>query len=135
MSAFPGLAQHVPGAFNMRRRFTNETKAAFGVLNFRENSSWFADCELCTPDEQVAAALRGEIKRVEITVETGTVEASNRPNTDEHRSRGTGGTQFATILLEYLNQHGRFEIWWQTVGGAATFEIEVFFDIPRAEDV
>lgn len=122
---FRGIADHMAGAYHMTRRFTGQTKATWTEIDFR-NESWFVACPLLEGQAlKDAAQARGVLKRVQVTVDDGTVSIADEAAPDDRYSQTSTNNQ--EIVREYRTEHGRHQIWWQA--SAATFEIHVEFDI------
>lgn len=132
MSTFPGQTT-MPAGYRMSRRFTAENQATWVEMDFRA-ASWFGACDILTSAERTAAQARGEIKRVNVTCDSGSVDLADALVPGDRYTQVDSAGLFPEATLDYQNAHGRYRIWYQT-GGASDFEVEVFFDIPRESDV
>lgn len=134
MSSFPGMNQHRVSGFRMSRRFTNANQAAFKEINFR-SGSWFGADDKLNSAQRAAAVARGEVKLVTVTADAGAVDLSDvlAPTINQF-TRADSATTFPSASRSFNNQDAQSVIYWRTVG-ATTFELEVEYDIPAADEV
>lgn len=131
MSNFPGLAT-IAGAYSMTRRFTGVTKAGWTELDIR-GPGWVQACPELDDVQKTAAAARAELRSVTITVESGTVDLAGEAVPGDRFSRADGAGNLTNTSKDFSPGTGVSSFWWKAA--AADFEIEIRFDIPRAEDV
>lgn len=126
MSTFRGINNHMPAGYRINRRFTANDVTSFTEIDIR-SSSWAPNADLVKAlGKETEAAASAVIKQVIVTVDSGTVEVADSASPgDQVYQAGTG---FGAKLL-YNNTLERTKFWLQTVAGAATYEVEVLFDI------
>lgn len=124
--SFRGRNNHMPAGYRINRRFTANDVSSFTAINLRD-SAWAPAADLVVAlGKETEAAASAVIKRIVVTVDSGTVEIADSASPgDQVYQAGTG---FGTEAL-YNNALERSQFWLRTVGGAATYEVEVLFDI------
>jgi len=121
---FHGLENHLHGAYAMTRRFTGETVVPWTEIDFR-TTAWFGSCPLVPAALVAAAQARGVIKKVEISVDAGTVSVAGEQVPGDRHS--TSSATHSNIVRKFHGQHAVSSIWHQAA--SADFEIYVEFDI------
>lgn len=131
MSNFPGLAT-TAGAYSMTRRFSGVTKAGWTELDIR-GPGWVQACPELNDVQKADATARAELRAVLVTVESGTFDLAGEEVPGDRFSRADGAGTFTNTSKDFSPGLGVSSFWWKA--SAADFEIEIRFDIPRAEDV
>lgn len=142
MSKFRGAPQRhdLPGAYSMCRRL-DSTIYAFGGINsaidFRD-AAWFGACPLLTTAQKAAAMERGEVKRVDIRLVSGTtcrIAQEADPGVGSGNRWGSTDSTVRIRRVDFANASGAHQVWLDSDGGAVTLEVEVVFDIPSEDDL
>ena len=139
MSRYAGFqpTYELPGKFSMTRRLASATYGiglvTFAEIDFR-SALWMQDCPLLTAAQQTAAGSRGEIKRVEIRLISGTIIAvADEPTPDDRYN--SADADRSVLSRSYHNVNGVYRQYWSSDAGAVVVEVEIYFDIPTTQDV
>lgn len=132
MSRFNGYSGHLVGGYSMVRRFSGLTKANWTALKFR-GEGWFGACDQLDDNEKDAAVARGEVKRITVSVDSGTFDLAEVVAPGDRYSQIDASGNFPEMSRDYPNALGMHTFYYRCSG--ADFEIEVIFDIPGVGDV
>ena len=132
MSTFHGQT-NTPGTYKVVRTLT-ETHDGFTAYDMRTDS-WFGACPRLSASEKVAAKARGEVKQINISVTTGLVRLSEEAVPVGRYSTATATGVFPSLTSSFLNSDSFYEPYLDTNNSSATFEVEVWFDIPTLAQV
>jgi len=80
---FHGQGQHLAAQYSMSRRFETISHSGFVEIDFR-SAGWFGSTPRMSAAERAMAMARGVVKRVSISVDTGTVKLAEIENVKLH---------------------------------------------------
>jgi hypothetical protein len=114
----------------MVRTFT-ATKNGYVEEDIR-SAGWTGACPFLTDAQKTAALARAVVKQVDVSVTDGLVRLADEASPSSRYSTADSSGDFIKTTARYLGSWGRHSFWLDTNNVAATYEVEVWFDIEDA---